>query len=108
MFEPSAPDAPDPAVLEPIERARAAASDGAPGTQGPFAAAVRDKVDRALAVVLSETVTTTAVRTVALPAALPDAPREVRARYYLPCNLAPSSPGELTHELWDALEGAFR
>jgi Flp pilus assembly protein TadG len=111
LFDRPTPAQPDPVILERVEAARAAtqAPDVASGRrQNDFAAAVRDKVDRALGFVLSDTVTTTAVRTLTVPAPLPAARREVRASYYLPCNLAPTSPGQMAGELWDALWGAFR
>lgn len=96
---------PDPLIVEQVMQARAV-TDG--GGQGAFAAAVRGKVDRILFFVLSDTVTTRAVRTFPVPAPLPDAPGEVRASYYLPCNLAPTSPVRMAGELWDALRGAFQ
>ncbi len=105
LFQRNASAEPEPLIVEQVMEARAAT--GSAG-QGAFAAAVRDKVDRILFFVLSDTVTTRAVRTLAVPAPLRDAPGEVRASYYLPCNLAPTSPGRMTRELWDALLGAFR
>jgi hypothetical protein len=105
LFQRNQSDEPDPLIQEQVLEARAT-TDGA--GQGAFAAAVRDKVDRILFFVLQGTVTTRAVRTLAVPAPLRDAPGEVRASYYLPCNLAPLSPGRMTRELWDSLIGAFR
>jgi hypothetical protein len=96
---------PDPLIVEQVMAARATTDSAG---QGAFAAAVRDKVDTILFFVLSDTVTTRAVRTVAVPAPLQGAPGEARASYYLPCNLAPMSPGRMTGELWDSLIGAFR
>ncbi|MET0412667.1 MAG: hypothetical protein ABW217_15290 [Polyangiaceae bacterium] len=100
----SSPD-PDPLIREQVMEARAATDSAG---QGAFAAAVRDKVDGILFFVLSDTVTTRAVRTIAVPSPLHGAPGEARASYYLPCNLAPLSPGRMAGELWDSLLGAFR
>lgn len=105
MFRHDHSDEPDPLIEQQVLEARATTDSAG---QGAFAAAVRDKVDSILFFVLSDTVTTRAVRTLAVPAPLRDAPGEVRASYYLPCNLAPVSPGRMTEELWDSLIGAFR
>lgn len=105
LFQRNRSDEPDPQIQDQVMEARAATDSAG---QSAFAAAVRDKVDGILFFVLSDTVTTRIVRTLAVPAPLPDAPREVRASYYLPCNLAPISPGRMAGELWDSLLGAVR
>lgn len=105
LFQKNQSSEPDPQIRDQVLEARAATDSAG---QGAFAAAVRDKVDGILFFVLSDTVTTRTVRTIAVPAPLRDAPGEARASYYLPCNLAPLSPGRMAGELWDSLIGAFR
>lgn len=103
LFEPERAPA-DQELIGSVNEARAAA--GASTGEGGFAGAVRRRVDGLVELVLGESVRVEQRLEVAVPPPLPGSTRIASARYYLPCNLAPTSPGRIAGELWDALRGA--